>query len=293
MEPIEPIKDALVPVVVNLSERSLRHRPLVRGKIVDAVTSYQDDQKAHYPAPREVSVRSSSPYRCAHCKDAGYLRANVPFGHPKFGKAVKCECRLARDKEAHRQRLWEQSNIGRLVGYQEMSFESFEFWHPGVQKAYGAASSFANTPRSWLVLQGPNGCGKTHLAVAAAKQCLDNGQAVLFGRVPDLLDNLRNTFSHSSDESFEEEFCKIRDAEVLVLDDLGAESDSSWAAEKLYRLVDYRYCARSRTVITTNNINLAKIDSRISSRLGDVSFVHTVVMDGAQDFRKLKKAREV
>ena len=80
---------------------------------------------------------------------------------------------------------------------------------------------------------------------------------------------------------------------MLVLDDLGAESDSSWAAEKLYRLVDYRYCARFRTIITTNNINLAKIDSRISSRLGDVSLVHTVIMNDAQDFRKLKKAREV
>ena len=73
---MEPVKNALVPVVVDLNERRRRHKPVVRGKIVDAVTVY----------------------RCAHCKDAGYLRANVPFGHPKFGKAIECECLLAKRK---------------------------------------------------------------------------------------------------------------------------------------------------------------------------------------------------
>lgn len=259
---MQQFSDAALPVVVDLAQKRRHRRERAPREIVPAV-------------------------RCQECKDTGYLRANVPFGHPQFGKAIKCECRLARDKKEHRQRLWEQSNLDRLAGFREATFDSFQFWLPGVQEGYEAALAFVDARSGWLVLQGTNGCGKTHLAVAIARQCLDNGQAVLFGVVPDLLDELRATFSHRGDENFEEEVGKIRDAEVLILDDLGAESGTPWATEKLYRLLNYRYNARSMTVITTNQINLARIDPRIASRLRDRRLVRTVVMD-AQDFREME-----
>src|SRR5438045_7732005 len=74
------------------------------------------------PTPRE----NAPP--CQKCKDVGYLRANVPYGDPQFGKAIECECKKAQKKEAYRQRLWGQSNLDRLAGFRDATFDSFQFW---------------------------------------------------------------------------------------------------------------------------------------------------------------------
>jgi len=225
--------------------------------------------------------------RCERCKDAGYLRANVPFGHPQFGKPIECECKTAQKKEARRRKLWEQSKIDQQVDFCGATFETFQFWQDGVGEAYEAAEAFATSQRGWLVLAGRNGCGKTHLAVAIAKRCLDNDQEVLFATVPDLLDDLRSTFSPRAEGSYEDEFQKMREVEVLILDELGAEASTSWAREKLYQLLNHRYTRRLSTLITTNCM-LEEFPSRISSRLSDRSIVRMVIMQNALDFRKLK-----
>ena len=66
---------------------------------------------------------------------------------------------------------------------------------------------FAEEPEGWLLLQGGNGCGKTHLAAAIANRALNRGRRVFFAAVPELLDHLRSTFSPAReiqrDEIFE------------------------------------------------------------------------------------------
>lgn len=234
------------------------------------------------PAPHHIPGVS-----CPRCQDRGYLRADVPFGHPQFGKPVECTCKQAKKQEAYRQRLREQSKLDELAVFQEETFDSFQFWLPGVGEAYEAAKQFAQKPHGWLVLAGNNGCGKTHLAVAIARACLQQEQVVLFAVVPDLLDHLRAAFKPTAEETFDEEFARMREAHVLLLDDLGAESSTSWAAEKLFQLLNYRYNARLATVITTNNLGLEGIAPRLRSRLSDRRLVRTVTMEQAQDFREM------
>src|SRR5579859_1431109 len=112
---------------------------------------------------------------CPVCKGAGYTRADVPYGHPTFGKPVSCKCQLAKQNAMRRLLLRELSQIDRLLAFQRASFETFHLWLPGVQEAYAAAMVFADNPAGWLVIEGPNGCGKTHLAIAIARQCLERG----------------------------------------------------------------------------------------------------------------------
>jgi len=131
-----------------------------------------------------------------------------------------------------------------------------------------------------------NGCGKTHLAVAIAKRCLEDGLTVLFAVVPDLLDHLRAAFAPTVEETFDEEFARMREVDVLILDDLGSEQSTGWATEKLFQLLNYRYNARLATVFTTNKINLEGIDPRLRSRLSDRRLVRTVNLVDAQDFRE-------
>ncbi len=219
---------------------------------------------------------------CPRCRGAGYLRLDVPFGHPNFGKPIACECKEAERKEKRRQQLREMSN---LDAHHSQTFRTFNPRVPGVKEAYEVAHEYAQGPEGWLLLIGPNGSGKTHLAAAIANQSLDNGAVVLFSVVPDLLDHLRAAFAPNATEVYDQLFSKMREAEVLVLDDLGAQQSSPWANEKLFQLLNYRYNMGMPTVITANPRGLQGIDERIRSRLADVSLVMSVNLDRARDYR--------
>jgi DNA replication protein DnaC len=138
-----------------------------------------------------------------------------------------------------------------------------------LEKAIKAATTFAARPRGWLVLTGPYGCGKTHLAAAIANSLADKGNRPLFIMVPDLLDHLRATFNPSNNLSYDRRFDEIRTASLLVLDDLGAQTTSPWAKEKLHQLFNYRYNAELATVITMSDDMLRSIDERLRVRLMD------------------------
>jgi DNA replication protein DnaC len=150
--------------------------------------------------------------------------------------------------------------------------------------AFEEAERYAANPEGWLILLGGYGCGKTHLAAAIANEVIERGQAVLFVVVPDLLDHLRATFGPNSPVSYDQRFEQVRDAPLLVLDDLGTQSSTAWAQEKLFQLLNHRYNARLPTVITSNH-GLDEIDMRLRSRLVDPTLA-CIVTILAPDFRR-------
>lgn len=152
-----------------------------------------------------------------------------------------------------------------------------------LRQAYNLAVEFARSPEGWLIFQGVNGCGKTHLAAAIANYRLAQGKPALFVVVPDLLDHLRSTFSPDSKISYDEFSEKLKETPLLILDDFGEQSTTPWAQEKLYQLINYRYNARLPMVITTC-LSLDEIETRISSRMVDprISLVFNIT---APDYR--------
>jgi DNA replication protein DnaC len=151
-------------------------------------------------------------------------------------------------------------------------------------------SAFEGTPG--MVLIGGVGVGKTHLALAIANVALDAEIVVLFATVPDLLDHLRATFDPSANGPvYDELFERMRNAELLILDDLGVQRGSSWADEKLFQLLNHRYTRRLPTVITMNEKAWTYLDDRLQSRLSDQSFVEIVGFKGAQDYRRRNQGR--
>ena len=226
-----------------------------------------------------------NPEVCPLCRGAGYTRADVQPGHPQFGKPVPCACKLAQMKVQQQQNLMEVSGITVLERYKKATFDSFTFTLPSVKNAYRSAMQFAACPIGWLVMTGPYGCGKTHLAVAIAKQRLEAGDTVLVQTVPDLLDHLRGAFNPAVAQTYDDRFEEMKEADMLVLDDYGAQQNTAWANEKLFQLVNHRYNASLPTVITSNDTYLENIDPRVRSRLCDRELVNWIIMEGARDYR--------
>src|SRR5260370_41930468 len=91
---------------------------------------------------------------------------------------------------------------------------------------------------------------------------------VFFAVVPDLLDHLRATFAPGSDVSYDNLFETVKTSSLLILDDLGTQSSTQWAQEKLFQILNHRYTMNLPTVITTNE-PIGKLDEHLRARLED------------------------
>ena len=144
------------------------------------------------------------------------------------------------------------------------------------------SQTFAAFPEGWLLFAGERGCGKTHLAVAIANECLRQGKQVFYAFVPTLLDHLRATYGPNSMVGFDELFEQVLNAHILILDDLGSENSTPWAEEKLYQIIVHRHEARFPTIITTAVTKFEELEEakpRIASRLVDRKVVDWLPID--------------
>ncbi|MEE9198979.1 MAG: ATP-binding protein [Dehalococcoidia bacterium] len=202
-----------------------------------------------------------------------WVTQDLPLDHPEFGKAVPCRCALKDWESQKSSRLRQYSNLGPLT---RLTFDTLvpQGRSPDPEnqrlfkKAFEAAKAYAEEPNGWLVLVGASGSGKTHLAAAIANSCIERGLRAFFMVVPDLLDHLRATFAPSSDTTYDQLFEQVRNVPLLVLDDLGTQTSSPWAREKLFQILNHRFNAQLPTVVTTN-VMLEHLDDNLESRLTD------------------------
>ena len=246
----------------------------------------QDSSSTNEPRPAPAAGIGDPD--CPICHGYGYYVKDVPVGHPEFGRAVLCKCALPQMQTRRKRQM---NALGSMELLERMTFEAF---HPEgvgltperrktIRAAYDAATRFAEAPRGWLLLSGGYGVGKTHLAAAIGNEVIRTGGEALFILAPDLLDHLRSTYAPTSAETYDELFDRLKNTPLLILDDLGAESATAWAQEKLFQLFNHRYLRRLPTVITSNR-PLSSLDARIRSRLMDVDLVehHRIL---ASDYR--------
>jgi DNA replication protein DnaC len=239
--------------------------------------------------PTISSTSDQGESKCPVCGGLGFVRNDVPVDHPDFGKLFPCQCRLSEIEQRRLERLRLLSNLDHLA---RMTFNTFvpEVYGltpdkaSNLRLAYERALEYAEHPAGWLILFGGYGCGKTHLAAAIANRVIERGQAALFVVVPDLLDHLRATYGPNSPVSYDERFEEVRNSPLLILDDLGTQSSTPWAQEKLFQILNYRYNARLPTVITSNQ-RMEDIDLRIRSRMVDPDLTQLLIIL-APDFRQ-------
>jgi len=183
-----------------------------------------------------------------------------------YWQVVRCECKAEEDR-INRERLLLRS-CELPQGSVEYTFENFERY-AGIEEAYDVALKLAEGSEDllWLTLQGDYDCGKTHLLIAICRSWLARGRPARYAMAPVLLDELRAGFHpRNEDMSYQERFDFFKNVPLLAIDDLGAESPTSWAREKMDTLFDWRHFHRLPLVVTTN-LGLKELGGRIHSRL--------------------------
>ena len=226
---------------------------------------------------------------CVRCPDCGQVlkEIRIPWpGREELVAHAACSCRLERE-EAERKVMADQERQRRMKALFDSSqlgprFAACTFanWKraEGAEVVHRAAKSYVEQwPQKLrngesMLISGAPGNGKSHLAAAIVNELVPRGVAAVFANVPELLGRLRRTYNGSG-ENESRLLRALVDADLLVLDDLGAQKWSEWSEEMIYYLVNTRYNAKLPLVITTNatTSQLAEsIGPRSLSRLDEV-----------------------
>lgn len=174
--------------------------------------------------------------------------------------AVPCDCGM----EERAVRVIERARVPKR--YEHCDFESYSTdvsvtpQHAQSLKqaklvAQGFVRDYPGGSEKGLLLMGPSGVGKTHLAVAALKELIRRGHQGLFCDYRELLKEIQASYNPASQSTEMAILEPVRTAEILVLDDLGATKPSDWVRDIVGIVLNARYNEKRTTIITTNYID--------------------------------------
>ena len=204
----------------------------------------------------------SSEKVCPLCEDSGQTIVERPDGSRA---ARECSCRVARRMS----RMLVRTRIPKR--YEHCSLDSYETAFPSATRSLKAAHLNArkfvesyplDTQGTGLLLTGSIGVGKTHLAVGILQALVsERGAQGLFCSYNELLKQVQNSYNRQVQATELEILAPIFEAEVLVLDELGASKPTDWVWDTVAHILNTRYNDRRTTIITTNYANAAPLNA--------------------------------
>jgi DNA replication protein DnaC len=227
--------------------------------------------------------------QCPLCGGTGW--------EPVEGKGVRpCGCK----KSARKDLLLSQSRIP--TRFSHCTLDSFETIQPSLYRALMNTRKFVEEyplVDVGLLYLGSCGVGKTHLAVAALRELINKGIPGLFYDFRDLLKEIQDSYNPNTHTSELKILAPVFEADVLVLDELGASKPTEWVQETMTHVINKRYNEKKITIFTSNYLDIPigtgyaetltdRVGVRLRSRLHEMC--RPILMEG-DDYREMMRNR--
>jgi DNA replication protein DnaC len=233
---------------------------------------------------------NARPLSCPVCGGTGWALVE--------GKGVRpCDCKVAERSDL----AIKQARIPKH--YENCSIQNFEVLCPSLQRAMMATRKFVDDfpdVSVGLLYLGRCGVGKTHLAVSALRELIiRKGIVGLFYDFRDLLKEIQDSYNPNTHTSELKVLGPVVDADVLVLDELGANKPTEWVQETISHVIGKRYNENKITIFTSNYLDMPigsaydetlsdRVGVRLRSRLHEMC--RQILMEG-DDYREIIKNR--
>lgn len=219
-------------------------------------------------------------FKCDQCdEEVKRTEYVIPFG-PKKGETVMndvgCKCAdkamaKQRIEEAHKKQVSENL-LRKFSTYslineslESATFEDFQISNDVLDKAKKTAEQYAvDFPNVGnLLFSGTYGTGKSHLSVSITKELIKQGKTCIFISFPKLITKIKDTFN--DDSATEDQIIRLmKQVDLLVIDDIGAEHCTPWTTSKLFEIIDDR---SGRPTVFTTNLNAKSLKDWVGERI--------------------------
>lgn len=230
-------------------------------------------------------------HKCELCSDTGYVN----------GKICKCAQKYLQE--------YSYKELNAVSSLEDSTFENFSLEYysdipspniPGGSErskmlanfnyCVRYAKSFCEDSPSILMI-GNTGLGKTHLSLAIVNEVIKKGIPVIYGSVLNLMNKIeREKFSQGN---MTETLDNLLECPLLVLDDLGAEFDTSFSTSVIYNIINTRICNKKPVIINTN-LSMSEMEQKYSQRIvSRIIGSYDVLFFYGNDVRQLKKQKKI
>lgn len=270
------IKQVQTEIGLDLARLMMR-RPTRYGKSFEELQAWAkqlSDERAallkqHQIDPADLEVR----WDCPSCKNTGWLEPE-PVGDNMVRPPKKCHCLVQEEIDD----LYKAAGLTGPL--REQTFDRFDLSvYPQGDREYmgkvmehcrrfGQAVAQGRAAES-LLLMGDVGRGKTYLSSAIANIVVGAHKTVVYFTFDEFMDLVR-MHKFDDDEAYKEGLQRLMDADLIVLDDLGAEKVTDFVAQELFTIINHRMNRQLPMVVSTNLTPGEITDTygdRIASRL--------------------------